>query len=1343
MQPPSTYDWPRWWFPCDPPLDHLGLLHDPAGELGRYLTRDARRLADLRDEPCLVLLGPPGLGKSSELSRECASLSTATDGMVQYLDLGRNQSAEAVRRAFKAPVLKQWRQGEGHLTLVIDALDEVLTRVPDAPEIIDEFLDDSDCGRLSIRVACRDSRWPRRFNGLLRQRWSDVTELKLAPLTQSNVRNAAAARNLDPDRFLSDVAARGVGLFASRPMTLNLLLATAVQDGDLPQQRRQLYAAGVDHLLGEPDPRRRERDAPGPPLNAMRQAASRAAAVTLLCGAADFASREAPVDGPESRLALESLVGAGSRTAIDALDALAATGLVEGPPDALRWAHRTLEEYLCAVGLEGLSSDAIIGLLAHPHDPTSLVQDLVEVAAYVAEDNQEVFAWLADAQPEVLLGPPMLSATAEQRQRLVRAIIGHLQRLPLPGAWADFRHLDYDGFDYDLRPLLSDEQPSWARRTALRMLAHNGIRTLDDRLLEMVTAAAEVADHDRWRIVETDAAVAALHGCSDAGIITRLTSIAGDGDVAVTLRASIIDLLWPRHLATEVLPSGPSVDSYLLDRIAARIQRHVRKEELTLEELGGVLAWASAQPHFERLIDIERIFELCLPPILSAGPASNPSWETAVTAIRRAVKAHAFDGCHLRPESIAESERRRLALDLLEDLQPHQAYDLVHGGWIIPSDVPSLLAALDDNRPYVLAATVRELVTQLAPRLTDEQIALLTPSLSPRAAAMLDAIAGPQARQQRADERVAQAESQQQRDAEWNQHRFQLERFDAHVQARNWEDVWDDLDRPLPAPGNVATPQASPALRAWDTLDGPRKDQVCDIAVAFLTECTPSTDSSVAFAASAAHDVVASHRQDALEEVPADSWRRWLPAVLDIQGHAIARTALREVQRVDDADADAIVIQWLRARMTSGHPDAGTLLYAGVSEAVGAEALDLIGEAPPPEAKAIAALLRVAGRPHPHSAAELALRLAHRGTADGKWTHGDLELEISETGARCLGEIIRLPTLTNVLADVFALVTPRPNLGRWLLRTSAGSGDTWPDLTPAQCVAVYEWAKAIAPPERQLRPGESGSLDPVSGFPRRILGRLEQDESREAAIALSELADRSQDPWHALSAMLARRRAATGSWRPLTVDEALDVLDRSRIPVHSSSDLARLIYECLREIDRQIGRDRGLKALFWHRQRRGNVFGDYVAKPESEVSDLLVRLIGDQLRGRVAALREVQVQPRLAGKGADNPDIVIVNVNLSSGRDVCCAVEVKCSYNRTVITGLTDQLQQRYQRGPVGDSGVYVVAAFSGNNWAADDARKVRSLSIGDIRDALGSEGRRPSGTGTTYVALLSLDLDR
>ena len=102
-----------------------------------------------------------------------------------------------------------------------------------------------------------------------------------------------------------------------------------------------------------------------------------------------------------------------------------------------------------------------------------------------------------------------------------------------------------------------------------------------------------------------------------------------------------------------------------------------------------------------------------------------------------------------------------------------------------------------------------------------------------------------------------------------------------------------------------------------------------------------------------------------------------------------------------------------------------------------------------------------------------------------------------------------------------------------------------------------------------------------------------------------------------------------------------------------------------------------------------------------------------------------------------------MNVNLSSGRDVCCAVEVKCSYNRTVITGLTDQLQQRYQRGPVGDSGVYVVAAFSGNNWAADDARKVRSLSIGDIRDALGSEGRRPSGTGTTYVALLSLDLDR
>jgi hypothetical protein len=158
---------PRYWTPRGG--DALSLsgdfLVDPESEFGRALNPAVRRLDDLADVPCLVLLGEPGSGKSTDLAR-AAHAATArpaapdaewvavqaaerVGGPLHAPDLARlgRGSAEAApavvwldlrdvaseasltRRLAEDPAVRDWRTGTGRLVLFLDSLDEGLLSV--------------------------------------------------------------------------------------------------------------------------------------------------------------------------------------------------------------------------------------------------------------------------------------------------------------------------------------------------------------------------------------------------------------------------------------------------------------------------------------------------------------------------------------------------------------------------------------------------------------------------------------------------------------------------------------------------------------------------------------------------------------------------------------------------------------------------------------------------------------------------------------------------------------------------------------------------------------------------------------------------------------------------------------------------------------------------------------------------------------------------------------------------------------------------------------------------------------------------------------------------------------
>jgi hypothetical protein len=80
---------------------------------------------------CLVLLGEPGTGKSTELARIRAGSPAATPGgAALFIDLRAYDSISELRRDIvDSRRFPEWAEGEGVLTVYFDSLDEALLEI--------------------------------------------------------------------------------------------------------------------------------------------------------------------------------------------------------------------------------------------------------------------------------------------------------------------------------------------------------------------------------------------------------------------------------------------------------------------------------------------------------------------------------------------------------------------------------------------------------------------------------------------------------------------------------------------------------------------------------------------------------------------------------------------------------------------------------------------------------------------------------------------------------------------------------------------------------------------------------------------------------------------------------------------------------------------------------------------------------------------------------------------------------------------------------------------------------------------------------------------------------------
>lgn len=326
------------------------------------------RLSELRGMPCLVLLGEPGIGKSTaleyEASQEGGELLTCREAMNGF------------------PIASA-------STAYLDALDEYRAGDNGKDKLLQLANTITQSGVRRWRLTCRAEDWREAADMRAMRRAASehpITVAYLLPLDDTEAEIVLSGLGeADPERFLADARARGAGAFLENPLSLQLL-HSVVESGDAwPSTRFELFTRAVYALAHEHDPERvNDRRAP---VDDIVDAAGRLSFYLLASGARALWRSNALAVGSHAKdfVVVQSLA-IDSELADFALD----TAIFRGEGQTFEPSHRTIAEFLAGRFL----AELVIGKPTGPLFPLARAVAVITGSDHKAPSElRGLYAW--------------------------------------------------------------------------------------------------------------------------------------------------------------------------------------------------------------------------------------------------------------------------------------------------------------------------------------------------------------------------------------------------------------------------------------------------------------------------------------------------------------------------------------------------------------------------------------------------------------------------------------------------------------------------------------------------------------------------------------------------------------------------------------------------------------------------------------------------------------------------------------------------------------------------------------------------------------------------------------
>lgn len=474
-------------------------------------------LEQLEETACLILLGESGSGKTYAMRSE-QRLIASQGSEVLAVDLRTYGSEDRLHRdVFAGSQWTTWLAGDSVLWLFIDAWEESLLRLENLAAYLESQLAGVDAARLRLRIAARPLEWSAGLESALIDTFGRGSALvcQLVPLNEDNIRSAAAAAEVNPSAFMSEMSRLGLLPLAGRPITLRFLLEAFRETSMLPATQEQAYAEGLLRLCREPqDTLHRRRVEGGVSEEHVLAAASRIAAVTLLCKKTSVVVDWQGEPLPPEELRIGDIIGYLSETVHDReieirereLRVALATGLftVAGP-SRVHWAHQSYAEYLGARYLVAHSMTPAQGLplIQSAGDPEGkLVPQLHGLAGWLFAMGSPIVSEVLEREPEALVGNGVLTGSIEGRRQLVDALLGGFAENQLElssDLIRGFGDLCYPGLPDQLRAVITASgAPEASRLAAIRVVIACRISELSDTLAGITLDPSEGLAMRTW-----------------------------------------------------------------------------------------------------------------------------------------------------------------------------------------------------------------------------------------------------------------------------------------------------------------------------------------------------------------------------------------------------------------------------------------------------------------------------------------------------------------------------------------------------------------------------------------------------------------------------------------------------------------------------------------------------------------------------------------------------------------------------------------------------------------------------------------------------------------------------
>jgi hypothetical protein len=727
----TQYEWHRYWFDrSKPPELADGYLRDPDVLLARVAGHDLRELSELTEEPCLVLLGEPGLGKTYTVRRAVRDLEAELDeqtAVVKLIDLGAtNDAGPLLGELAEGPLGKAWLEDGRTLHLFLDSLDEVSFRRHAVHRQLLDELREAAAGfsRLRLRVVCRSADWIEDFgndlNDLLSPahptRKGQVSRyMNLAQLRAADVELAARVEGLDPAAFFAGVASHGFQELAALPLTLKMLMEAAKESGGLPKNRVELFERASRRLAGEHERGRRRAGRTGARralTSGQRLAvAERIAAAALFSGQTAIAvESEEATSGVLDPARIEGFSeeppgyagGAAFKVGEDEIVEVLQTALfVDDGPGRVRFRHRSVGEFLAASYLvrHDLDDVQLISLLAAPGDDEErLIPQLREIAGWVAVLYPAALSTLLEHEPEVVLRVDRPQLSPAEAARVVDALLSEDVAAMVDLEDRHFAHnlgaVDHPDLAEALRvPLRDWRAPIRVRAVAIAIARSCQRRDLEPDLLELALGPEE-------SVYLRALAVWGLAKFGSGETRAQLVPLALEStpnDEGGDVMGAALAATCPCHLDIEKTLASLTEPSEMARGGYAFFLRRVLPDLITSDDLPVALRWAAeVQPgrideadEFNLLVDaiLEKAWSRLRDPEIGKQMAK-------VVGYRLACGATPFGRRHVEDDksTFCDGDRRRM---LLRHLVNHLGDGPMAMGEVEPAD-------LLDARPQLL-----------------------------------------------------------------------------------------------------------------------------------------------------------------------------------------------------------------------------------------------------------------------------------------------------------------------------------------------------------------------------------------------------------------------------------------------------------------------------------------------------------------------------------------------------------------------------------------------------------------------------------------------------------------